>query len=307
MKKKIIILVCYFLFNFSSTAQDIELKGRVIEHKKSEPLSFVTIEIKSLRTGTYTDNDGYFTINISKKNQNDTIEFYALGYKKKKIIINKLLDSENKVIKLEQKVFNLKEVNIKPKKTKIIKFGVNKRKPWKYQVANIFGGQYGHYIRNKDNLSGFVKTVSFYIANVGHTDAPFRIRVYKHDKKNNCPGEDILNKNLIVQNKNGAGWFTVNISDYYIRFPKDGMHIMMEWIYSGDKYYYTQELTKNMKDGTIKKIQRKLYGQSVGNLLKQKEICLWSKGFGVNWGVFDMEYKGYYINIMVNAEIEVEK
>ena len=210
-----------------------------------------------------------------KKNQNDTIEFYALGFKKKKMPINKLVKSENKLIKLKQVYFSIKEVKVKPKKTKVVKLGVKNKKPWKYQVASIFGGKYGHYIRNSNNMSGFIKSVSFYIAGVGHTDAPFRIRIYKHNKIKNCPGEDMLHENLIVQNKNGEGWFTVNISDYFIRFPENGMHIMMEWIYTDDKYYYTQELTKTMKDGvTKKKIQRKLYGQSLGNVDKQRKICL---------------------------------
>ena len=308
MKKYFFItLVFYNFFTTICSAQNIEVKGRIIEIEKSKPLSFATIEIKSLAIGTYTDIGGDFTISVPEKNQNDTVYFYALGYEKKKMIINKLVNSENITIELKQKDFNIKEVKVKLKKIKVIKLGIKQKKPWRYQVTNIFGAQYGHYIRNKDNLSGFVKSVSFYIAEVGHTDAPFRIRIYKHDKNKNCPGEDILNENLIVQNKNGAGWFTIDISDYYIRFPNDGMHVMMEWIYTDDKYYYYKKGIKSSPNDTINvKIARKFYGQTIANVMKQKEICFWSKGLGNKWRKLDMEYKGY-INVMINAEIESEK
>lgn len=305
IKKTIFTLLIFFnIFSIEGTAQNIKLAGRIVEQGKNKPLSFVTIEVKSLAIGTYTDTDGYFTISIPKKNQNDAIDFYALGYEKKKMIINNLLKSENQIIKLKQKFFNIKEVKVKPKKTKVIKLGVKQKKPWRYQITNVFGAQYGHYIRNKDNLSGFVKSVSFYIAGVGHTDTPFRIRVYKHDKNKNCPGEDILNKNLIVQNKNGEGWYTVDVSDYYIRFPKNGMHVMMEWVYTDDKYYYLKKLVRKDNPETLK--PRKFYGQSIGNVMKQKEICFWHTGLGNKWTKVDAEYKGY-INVMINAEIEAEK
>ena len=306
MKKTIFVLFLSLnLFNICF-AQNIEIKGRVIEQVMGKPLSFATVEIKSLATGAYTDAEGYFTISIPPKNQKDTIEFYALGFEQKKMLIEQLINRKNTIIELKQKVFNIEEVKVKPKKIKIVKLGVTQKKPWRYQVANVFGGQNGHYIKNEKGLSGFVKSVSFYIAGVGHTDTPFRVRIYKHDKTNNCPGDDLLNENLIVQNPNGAGWFTVDVSGYFIRFPKDGMYVMMEWIYTDDKYYYTHGLKVKAKDGTIDEIQAKLYGQSLGNVWKQKEILFLSKGLGDKWHKLDAKYKGY-INVMINAEIEVEK
>jgi len=306
MKKTVFVLfISLNLFNIC-LAQNIEIKGRVIEQVMGKPLSFATVELKSLATGAYTDTDGYFTISILPKNQKDTIEFYALGYEQKKLIVSQLINHKDTNIELKQKTFNIEEVKVKPKKIKIVKLGVTQKKPWRYQVANIFGGQLGHYIRNKSNLSGFVKSVSFYIAGVGHTDTPFRVRIYKHDKTNNCPGKDLLNENLIVQKPNGEGWFTVDVSEYFIRFPKDGMYVMMEWIFTDDKYYYTHGLKVKAKDGTINEIQAKLYGQSLGNVWKQKEILFLSKGLGDKWHKLDAKYKGY-VNVMINAEIEVEK
>ena len=308
MLKKLIFtfLLFYTFFNFTGKAQNIELKCRVIEQETNEPLSFVTVEIRSLAIGTYTDIDGYFTITVPEKNQKDTISLYALGYEKKKMLIKELVNSENKTIELKQKYFNIKEVNVKPKKTKVIKLGVKQKKTWKYQIANIFGAQIAQYIRNDNHVSGFIKSVSFYITEVGHTNTPFRVRIYGYDKANNCPGEDLLNKDLIVQNTHGAGWFTVDISDYYIRFPQDGMFVAMEWVYTNDKYYYTHEITVYGKDGSKKVIMNSFYGLSLGNISKQKNIGVWSTRLGDKWIKWDQYYKGY-INVMINAEIEVEK
>ena len=116
--KKITLLTFYFLSSYIGTAQSIELKGRIIEKEKHKPLNFATIEIKSLAVGTYTDIDGYFTITLPEKNQKDTISFYALGYDRKNISINKFVNSGTNTVELKQKYYNIKEVSVKPKKQK---------------------------------------------------------------------------------------------------------------------------------------------------------------------------------------------
>jgi len=299
-------LIFYFLLTITCAAQSVEIKGRIVEKENGRPLDYGTVEVRKMSTGTYANENGEFSINIPEKNLNDTMIFYALGFVKKEIVITKLNSNKNNVVELEQQVFELKGITIKPQKTKIIKFGIKNKKPWKYQIANIFGAQCGHYIENKDNSTGLVKSVSFYIANVGHTDAPFRIRIYGKNMSKNCPGEDLLRENLVVRNTKGEGWFTVDISKYDIMFPEDGMYIMMEWIYSTDQYYYTRIGTKVLEDGSKQKIEGKFYGPSLGNVEKQKDACMWSKGLGAEWVALNSYFRGY-VNVMINADISVVK
>ncbi len=304
MRNVFIVFIIFILTNKLIAQKTVTAK--LTDMQTGKPVSYAAIELKSNASGTYTDTLGLFSLSISQSNINDSLEIYALGYKKKKIAINRLINTSNSLIKLEQKDILIKEVKVKPKNVKPVKLGVKAKKPWKYQIANIFGAQIAQYIRNDNHVSGFIRSVSFYITEVGHTNTPFRVRIYGYDKANNCPGEDLLNKDLIVQNTHGAGWFTVDILDYYIRFPEDGMFVAMEWVYTNDKYYYTHEITVYGKDGSKKVIMNSFYGLSLGNISKQKNIGVWSTRLGDKWIKWDQYYKGY-INVMINAEIEVEK
>jgi hypothetical protein len=181
--------------------------------------------------------------------------------------------------------------------------GTTSKKPWRFQIANIFGGQYGTYINNEYKKTGSVKAVSFYIAKVGFPEAPFRIRIYAKDQLNQCPGKDLLHESVIVSNTKGEGWFTVDISEYGIHFPLDGMYVMMEWVYSGDQYYYDYEHEIKAKDGKSKTRTYHVYGLSLGNVWKQPDEGYWCKGLGDTWSKMNDYYKGY-VDVMINADIE---
>jgi len=299
MKAYFVILI-NLLSIVNSFGQEIILKGRVIDQKTKEPIVYSIIEIKALKTGTYTDSNGGYSITI--KNLNDTVEFYSLGYEKQKFKINDLNILNDKTIELKPRYINLKEVVVVPHKEKIIRLGITSKKPWQLQIANTFGGQYGHYISNKYKKEGYVKAVSFYIAKVGFQNAPFRIRIYGKDQLNDCPGLDLLNENVIISNTKGEGWFTVDISKYDVNFPTDGMYVMMEWVYSGDQFYYTYEHEIKTNDGKSTKKTYHVYGQSLGNVMKQPDGGYWCKGLGDKWNRMNAYYKGY-VNVMINADI----
>lgn len=303
MKACFIVLASVFLsVGNSSFCQETIFEGKVIDQQTKQPINFATIEIKTQKVGTYTDSTGNFS--IFYKSLDDTLEFNSLGYEMQKYSIRDL-DSSMKIIELEPHIFALKEVVVVPKKVKTMRLGTTSRKPWRFQIANIFGGQYGTYIENKYKKAGNVKAVSFYIAEVGFPDAPFRIRIYAKDLLNECPGKDLLNESVIVSNSNGEGWFTVDISEYGINFPLDGIYVMMEWVYSGDQYYYDFVHEIETKDGKSNTRTYHVYGLSLGNVWKQPDEGYWCKGLGDAWSRMNDYYKGY-VDVMINADIEFQ-
>ena len=286
----------------SSFSQETLFEGRVIDQRTKQPITYATIEIKAEKTGTYTDSTGSFS--VLYRSLNDTLEFNSLGYEMQKYSI-KDLNSSTKIIELEPHIFELQEVVVIPKKVKTMRLGTTSKKPWRFQIANIFGGQYGTYIKNENKKTGLVKAVSFYIAKVGFPDAPFRIRIYAKDQVNECPGKDLLNESVIVSNTKGEGWFTIDISEYGINFPLDGIYVMMEWVYSGDQYYYDFEHEIKTKDGKSETRTYHVYGLSLGNVWKQPDEGFWSKGLGDTWNSMNDYYKGY-VDVMINADIEFQ-
>lgn len=283
-------------------SQEALFEGKVIDQQTKQPITYATIEIKTQKTGTYTDSAGNFSIGY--KSLYDTLEFNSLGYEMKKYCIRNL-NSPMNMIELEPHIFELNEVVVVPKKVKTVRLGTTSRKPWRFQIANIFGGQYGTYIKNEYKKTGHVKAVSFYITEIGFPDAPFRIRIYAKDQINECPGKDLLNESVIVSNTEGEGWFTVDISEYGIYFPLDGIYVMMEWVYSGDQYYYDFEHEIKSKDGKSATRKYHVYGPSLGNDWKQPDEGYWARGLGDTWNRMNDYYKGY-VDVMINADIEFQ-
>jgi len=47
-----------------------------------------------------------------------------------------------------------------------------------------------------------------------------------------------------------------------------------------------------------------MYGQPLGNLIKQPGQGFWARGLGTKWNHWNAYYKGY-CNVMINAEIAI--
>lgn len=300
--KKYFVLIILLLFIGYSFGQEALLKGTMVDEETNDALPYATIEISSLRTGTIANNRGVFELSVHSSNQNtDTVEFSYLGYGNRKLSIADFLSLGDKKISLKPSQISLGEVVVMPQRYKTVELGILDKKPESKQVSNIFNSQIGNYIANKKQQISWIKSVSFYMDKEGHPETPFRVRIYDLDKDKNCPGKDLLTENLIVTAKQ-PGWFTVDLTHYNIQFPVDGLFVMMEWINSGDKYFYKTEMTrKNEKGETVKEV-REFYGQIIGSVLRRPEMITWGLRLGNDWLPYTPFAKGY-INAMIKAEI----
>ena len=104
MKKSILCVLVFILLPFSLIGQG-QVKGKITD-SKNHPLSNVSIYLDKSITGTTSNNDGGYVLNLSKKG-NYIIVFQFLGYKAvtKKIEIisfpyelNIILEEENVVL-----------------------------------------------------------------------------------------------------------------------------------------------------------------------------------------------------------------
>ena len=85
MKKKtnLIMLFCALLFAFNLHAQT-SVNGKVVDDA-SEPIGGVNVIIKGTSTGTATDFDGNFSINVS---EGEVLVFSYVGYSTQEITFN---------------------------------------------------------------------------------------------------------------------------------------------------------------------------------------------------------------------------
>jgi len=73
-------------------------------------------------------------------------------------------------------------------------------------------------------------------------------------------GRDLLKESIIVQASAKSGWHNVNLEMYLIPVLKIGCFVCMEWVFSGDQYYYSIALPA---EGG----KEQMYGQTLANVL----------------------------------------
>lgn len=105
----LIILVTLCLC-ISTQAQNnkLEISGKII-NEENKPISQALIAIEGTSTGTYSDENGYFQLNISSGKQTFTVSAY--GYKTQTIKLD-ITASAKRNFKLEKNSVNLSEVEV---------------------------------------------------------------------------------------------------------------------------------------------------------------------------------------------------
>lgn len=112
MIKHTLSFLLFLLSGFNIYAQEIELKGKVIDSQSKKPLAFVNVVYGKPPHGTTTNIDGVFQLETTQSAP--TIHFSYLGYRKKVLHIDSVNNTNDLIIKLKQEPFSLKEVVVKP-------------------------------------------------------------------------------------------------------------------------------------------------------------------------------------------------
>ena len=113
------------LFTFSSFAQLVEIKGKVLEENTKAPVIGATIRLKKIQGGTITSYDGSFS--IKTKSLPGTLSVTSTGYKNQEI---EVYENENLTIYLTEDINKLSEVVV-------IGYGTQKRKELTGSVATV--------------------------------------------------------------------------------------------------------------------------------------------------------------------------
>jgi TonB-linked SusC/RagA family outer membrane protein len=85
MKKKL-LLICFMLFAAKSFAQNVTVKGEVLDAETKGPIPSVNVSVKGTKLGTATNTNGIYTLTNVKPNA--TLVFTYIGYKPQEINLN---------------------------------------------------------------------------------------------------------------------------------------------------------------------------------------------------------------------------
>lgn len=219
----LIFLFTYSLFSFSQT----KIEGFVFD-KNGNPIEFCSIYVNNKGIGTYSDNKGYFSLDIKKYNQ-EKITFSHIGFLTYNISANKYISQKTDTVFLEKNNISLEEVVINPEKYKKVKHRPKRELFGKYNraYAPAVGAITAYHI--KDYASSILSKVTFYYKRIKNPNIYVGLRVLK--KTNKPQMEDrLLDTNLVYNLKLNSKSFTIDLKEYNIVIPSEGVLVGLELI-----------------------------------------------------------------------------
>ncbi|MFC5194566.1 carboxypeptidase-like regulatory domain-containing protein [Bizionia hallyeonensis] len=229
---RLIINIAFLLilnFSFSQT-----IKGNVLDSLTQKPLEFANVTLMTRNKGVYTNEKGAFLFEI-KKHLYDTLKISSIGYASKFITLNKYKNQEvvNLNVLLNEKITELEEVIINSKKLEYKnRYRLGEKKNGITAVSSLIGYETGVFIENPFNKEGKLKTIRIKLMKRDEVDfiASLNIKFYRYDVINKKPGTELYSKNVVVKPKNRNYTLKINVEDFNIFLPEEGMCIGVEFI-----------------------------------------------------------------------------
>ena len=282
----------------SGWAQQVQIKGVIVDKDTKEPLPFSSIGLKNEQIGALSNEHGQFIVPAPTKNSDDSLIVVALGYARRAVFVKRGVAVPSLTIEVPKRAVELNNVVVRAGKIKNLGLGARAANPGEGMIQGLPGSQYAFFVKNEKNKRlGNVRTVSFYIGENGFPREPFRVRLYKADGNYNAPNTDLLTENVVVSAPQGGQWYTVDLTPYNIIAPEEGFFVAMEWVVSGDKFF----ATNFMDDYTP-------YGQIMRPTFEFKESRTWNYSMGKGWSLITAANgQGLRYNAMIKAEVDMIK
>lgn len=220
MIKVFLALILTVEFGYSQ----ILIKGIVRDQSTEKPIAYANIGIVNTGVGTISNEDGTFSLKLPEQNKNDSVLFSAIGYGRKNISTQSLIASKITIF-LEEKITQLNEVTIAStkEKNKHFELGNSSCKGGVLQTDTTYSGSsIALLIENKNPyyedliFPVFVGQARIRIYRNNLLSFKLRLRLYSLDSLTNQPGEDLLDKSVVVESSMRNGWLEFNLSPFKI-------------------------------------------------------------------------------------------
>lgn len=198
-----------------------QINGVVVD-ENNKPLSYVNIWNKDLSAGATTDLQGKFF--VEKATEQDILVLSLPGYETRNLKVK-----DDQVIKLKKNKTVNNDFLVSPENKKTHTLGKAIRQNLFFSPGNL-PWIYVKYFKNDnpDQSICFINKVEVFIrSNVAN--ATFKLRVFKANL-DGTPGEDLLIEPIIVHPIRDNRKNTVNLLEYQIKIPEEGVFVGVEWL-----------------------------------------------------------------------------
>lgn len=257
---RILFIGAGFFFSLHAFAQRIS----IVSKNTGEPLPYATITNINAKWANVSKGDGSFVFTKENSNPKDTLIISYTGYE----TITLTLPELDRKIALQPIAEMLMPVEVFPCNS----FKTTRTENYKNYKADYSLGStekalasWAAHIPNIDKSRSVVTNIQFYISSYGGNKtskkAPFKIRIFSYDTQTKLPGKPLLYQELIVYPQGNKA--ILNMDDYSIRFPKEGLVVAIDFFYAGEEYVHGGPTKLHMQDGSIKDTILMHYGASI--------------------------------------------
>lgn len=196
-----------------------QTKGVVKDSLSGNPISYVSIWVENENIGTTSEENGEFSINVNDKNKN--LIFSALGFKKKTVKAG-----QSNVVSLVPTALDLPEVMISNRKDKKqVEIGRRRGVAEAFDNGPRMDAKFFPFLADYKKTRWIKSAAIFTDSRID--EATIKLHLYEIDE-NGFPGEEMLTKDLIVPIKRGISKTEVDLTDFNLEMPKNGIFVVVE-------------------------------------------------------------------------------
>jgi len=152
-KKNRLIFLVSLVHICVSSQSEIIVESDILDVNK-QALAFTSISIMSKSIGTISNEEGRFSLRLTKENLNDTITISTLGFKSFKIKVQDFIDQKIEIVTLEEDLVSLDEIVIQDPSS-YAKSALKKLKETTYSKGHQLNMLYRRF-SNENNVSRFL-------------------------------------------------------------------------------------------------------------------------------------------------------
>ena len=229
---------CFILFFINIL--NGQINGVVLDSITKEPLVYANVILPSQQIGVATNYKGAFQINNKAILIKDTLLVSHVGYKTKKIVINQTKKDSIYKFYLKEDLQFLDEVHIESFK-KLSKPTHKIKSKGKSLIGHNlrYNEELVKLVNNNKNSLGKLLNVTFHFRTYKSSSfgielpVHYRVMFYYVDTISKKPKDLVLLENDIIikpESKNKKHELEVDLKNYNIKFPKEGLYIGLQSI-----------------------------------------------------------------------------
>jgi len=208
--------------------RSVAISGTVTDGKTGKGLPFANIGFFDQNLGTVSGADGFFRLEVPSEMMNDKICFSLIGYQE---ICLPADEFDGKIALLEQiRVLDEVRISAKKEKTRKDRIGWVKGREGIVPFDTVAGGSAVAMLIQVGSNPIIIEEVQLRLQYNSKDTTKFRLHFYDYDSLTGKPGEELLTRQITLEEDRRFGWMKWDVSHEQIVIDRNRCFIGFEWL-----------------------------------------------------------------------------